>query len=395
MNSRLNDRDLSRGKPGRPAIPLSTQNELWARAAGRCEFRGCNELVFLDRLTQKRSNISAISHIVAYSPDGPRGDPVRSKKLEKDIANLILTCRKHGKIVDDRDKVAEYPEELLLEFKREHEERIRMLTEIKEDAQTHVLLVQAPIDECDFAIDQTKAFQAVLPKYPAEESAELIDLCGMPLPATADRFFPLMAQTLSDQVRALLRRRAGKPRIRTLSLFALAPVPLLVHLGRELGDIHQVDLYQKHRRGEGWAWKQEETADEFYEVTRPDSAGWEGPIALVLAISSEVNLSLAEAALGAPPLRYGIRANRPGLDFLVSRKRLEVFGYELRSLLADLREAHGHDQPVHVFAAVPAPVAIELGRSIKDFDPAFVIYEYDKKKRAYFPALTVNRRKDQ
>src|SRR5688572_9921496 len=111
------------GKRGRPSIPLSVQNELWARAAGRCEFRGCNEFVYLDPLTQKRSNLSAISHIVAYSPDGPRGDPIRSKKLERDIANLILTCRKHGKLIDDHDKVAEYPEELLLEFKREHEAR--------------------------------------------------------------------------------------------------------------------------------------------------------------------------------------------------------------------------------------------------------------------------------
>jgi hypothetical protein len=382
-------------KPGRPSIPLWVQNELWARAAGRCEFRGCNELVFLDTLTQKRSNISAISHIVAYSPDGPRGDPVRSKKLEKDISNLILTCRKHGKIIDDHDKVEEYSEELLLEFKREHEDRIRMLTEIKEDAQTHVLLVQAPIDGCDFAIDETRVFQALLPKYPAEETAVLIDLCPMSLSATADGFFPLMAQSLSDKVRALLGRRAGRPRIRTLSVFALAPVPLLVHLGRELGDIQQVDLYQKHRRGESWTWKEEETtAEEFYEVTRPESPELEGPIALVLAISGEVNIKKIEAALGEAPVLYGIRATEPGLDVLVSRKRLEVFGYELRKLLANLREAHGHDRPVHVFAAVPSPVAIELGRDIKDFDPEFEIYEYDKQTRSYFRALTVNRRKE-
>ena len=385
---------VTSGKSGRPSIPLSVQNELWARAAGRCEFRGCNELVFLDPLTQKRSNISAISHIVAYSPDGPRGDVFRSKKLEKDITNLILTCRKHGKVIDDHDKVDEYSEELLLEFKREHEDRIRMLTEIREDAQTHVLLVQAPIDGRDFAIDQTRAFQAVLPKYPAEETAELIDLCGMALPATTDGFFRLMAESLSDQVRTLLRRRPGKPRIRTLSLFALAPVPLLVHLGRELGDIQQVDLFQKHRRGEGWAWTHDEAAEEFYEVTRAEPDEQDGPLALVLAISSEVNMIQAEAALGTPPVRYAIHANKPGVDFLVSRKRLEVFGYELRSLLADIRRAHGHDRRVHVFAAVPAPVAVELGRSIKDFDPEFVIYEYDKKNRSYFPALTVNCRRE-
>lgn len=69
-------------KPGRPKFPVWLQNELWARAAGRCEFRGCNELLYLDQLTKKRSNVSAISHIVAYSPDGPRGHLLRSKQLQ-------------------------------------------------------------------------------------------------------------------------------------------------------------------------------------------------------------------------------------------------------------------------------------------------------------------------
>lgn len=381
-------------KPPRPVIPVAIQNELWARAAGRCEFRGCNELVYLDRLTQKRSNVSAISHIVAYSPDGPRGNPVRSKELQVDIRNLMLTCRVHGKIIDDRDKVAEYPEELLLEFKKGHEDRIRMLTEIREDAQTHVLLVQAPVDGRDFAIDETRAFQALLPKYPAEEKAELIDLSSVALPTTTDGFFPLMAQSLTEQVRPLLRRRAGKARIKTLSVFALAPVPLLVHLGYELGDIEYVDLYQKHRRGQDWTWKKEEALKEFYEVTRPENETTsEGPVALVLSLSYDVKHQEVSAAVGQNCRWYGIRAKEPGLDFLSSRERLEVFGYELRKLLPEVRDASGHDVPVHVFAAVPSPAAIELGRSVKGFDPAFVIYEYDKPSERYYPALTVNPRK--
>jgi len=381
-------------KGGRPSLPTALQNELWARAAGRCEFRGCNQLVYLDSLTQQRSNISAISHIVAYSPAGPRGDPVRSVKLQKDITNLILTCRKHGKIIDDRDKVGEYPEELLREFKREHEDRIRMLTEITPDAQTHVLLVQAPIDGCDFTIDETRAFQALLPKYPAEETADIIDLCGTALPATAESFFPLMAQSLTEQLRALLRRRPGKPRIKTLSVFALAPVPLLVHLGRELGDIQQVDLYQKHRQGESWAWKEEESAEEYYQVIRPADPGGAGEVALILSISGKVSTRQVEAAVGDSPVWYEIRANGAGVDFLASRKRLEVFGYEFRKLLAELREAWGNTRRVHLIAAIPAPVAIEVGRSIKGFDPAFLVYEYEKSSRSYFPALTVNSRKE-
>lgn len=380
-------------KPPRPTIPPTIQNELWARAAGRCEFRGCNELVYIDRLTQKRSNVSAISHIVAYSPDGPRGHPVRSKELQTDIRNLMLTCRAHGKVIDDRDKIAEYPEELLLEFKREHEDRIRMLTEIKEDAQTHVLLVQAPIDGRDFAIDETRVFQALLPKYPAEEKAELIDLSSMALPATAEGFFPLIAESLTRQVRSLLHRRSGKPRIKTLSVFALAPVPLLVHLGYELGDIEHVDLYQKHRRGqEDWTWKKEEALEDFYEVTRPENETSEGPVALVLSLSYDVKQQEVTAAVGQNCRWYGIRAKEPGLDFLSSRERLEVFGHELRKLLPEVRNASGHNVPVHVFAAVPSPAAIELGRRIKGFDPEFAIYEYDKLNERYVAVLTVNLR---
>jgi len=152
----------------RPTIPEQIQRELWARAAGRCEFRGCNKLLYKDSLTQKRANLAVISHIVAYSLDGPRGDVVRSQQLEKDISNLMLTCRDHGKIIDDKAREVEYPEELLREFKREHELRIRMLTEAKEDAQTDVLLLQVPIDRRTIIVDQAEAFRAILPKYPAQ-----------------------------------------------------------------------------------------------------------------------------------------------------------------------------------------------------------------------------------
>lgn len=128
-------------KLGRPKIPEQTVRQLWGQAAGRCEFRGCNKLLYRDDLTKLRSNLATLAHIVAFRPDGPRGDGIRSGQLETSISNLMLTCRDHGKIIDDKERVPEYPEELLIEFKREHEQRIRMLTESKEDAQTHVLLL--------------------------------------------------------------------------------------------------------------------------------------------------------------------------------------------------------------------------------------------------------------
>lgn len=390
------DEPKTPNKPRRPNLSGSLQNELWARAAGRCEFRGCNKLLYKDELTQAKSNLAVISHIVAFSPDGPRGHPTRSKELEKDICNLMLTCRKHGKVIDDRDRVAQYREELLVEFKREHERRVRMLTESKEDAQTHVVILQAPIDGRDVYINPTDAFRAILPKYPDDEEATLIDLSGMAVAVDTPGFFPMMTAAVDDQTKPLVRRRAGRARHNSLSVFAMAPIPLLIHFGHLLGDIGNVDLFQRHRGEQDWTWPESEEMAEFYEIYKPDLADVDGPprtIALLLSLSVRMARTRVEAALGEEPLYYEIRADAPGKDFLRSRRRLEVFGYEVRRLLDDLRDAHGHDQPVHVFAAVPSPAAVEFGRNIKDFDPPFEVYEYQKADRFYAPGLTINQRR--
>ncbi len=336
-------------KNTRPTIPEQIQRELWARAAGRCEFRGCNKLLYKDSLTQKRANLAVISHIVAYSPDGPRGDIVRSQQLEKDIKNLMLTCRDHGKIIDDKAREVEYPEELLREFKREHELRVRMLTEAKEDAQTHVLLLQVPIDKRTIMIDQAEVFHAILPKYPAEETATIIDLNGMAIATASEGFFPVAAQSITEQTRNYLRSRPDKRNIKNLSVFALAPVSLLIYFG-----------YLRRK------------------------------IALLLSVSNLVKRSEVEATLGEEPLVYEIRAEEPGLDFLKSRKRLERFGYETRTLLEFLRVTYNHAYEVHLFAAVPAPAAIEFGRHIQGHHPLFLVYEYQKAARIHLPALQVN-----
>lgn len=372
----------------RPSIPLAIQCELWARAAGRCQFRGCNTLLYKDELTQKRSNLGVISHIVSFSPNGPRGDAVRSKQLETDISNLMLTCRDHGKLIDDKAREAEFPAELLLAYKREHELRVRLATATAEDAKTHVLLLQVSVDSQDFFIDPAEAHRAIWPKYPAEEHPIVIDLSGSRLPAEGEAFFTLMAQSITQSIQAALSRRAGMPRIHSLSVFAIAPIPLLIHTGRCLGDIQQVDLYQRHRDTQDWKWKEDEDAEAFYEIVKPEAAVEpDCPIALVFSISGQISHELVSRAVAGRPAIYEIRARMIGRDFLRTRKRLELFSYEVRNMLVALQDALYQRKPIHVFAALPAPMAIEFGRNIKSLDTPFIIYEYEYSQHAYVPAL--------
>jgi hypothetical protein len=348
-------------------------------------------LLYKDELTQQRSNLSVISHIVSFSPDGPRGDPIRSRELEKDIRNLMLTCREHGKLIDDRAQISAYPEKLLLDFKHEHERRVRLATDNAEDMQTQVLLLQAPIDSHDITIDPVDAHRAIQPQYPVEENPTVIDLSGSRLPAEGEAFFALMAQSITQQIQEVLTRRAGTTRTHSLSVFAIAPIPLLIYAGRCLGDTQHIELYQRHRDTQDWIWKEDEEAQAFYEIVKSgEQATAAHPFALAFSISGLISHELIARSVGTEPCLYEIRAREPGRDFLRSRKRLELFSYEVRNAVVALRDAHYARKIIHVFAALPAPMAIEFGRHIKSLDTPFVIYEYENSKHAYVPALKIN-----
>lgn len=374
----------------RPAIPQYVQCELWGRAAGRCEFRGCNKPLYIDDLTQKRSNLGVISHIVAFSPEGPRGDPFRSKQLEKDIRNLILTCRNHGKLIDDKLQEVAYPEELLLAYKHEHELRIRLATANAESVQTQVLLLQVSVDNQDVVLNPSDVHRAIWPKYPIDEHPTVIDLSAARLAAEGEPFFAMMSQSISQQIQEVLARRAGTSRAHSLSIFAIAPIPLLIHAGRCLGDIQHIELYQRHRDTQDWIWKDEE-APSFYEhVTTGTETMGERPIALVFSISGDVSYDLVTRSVGVEPFIYELRVRKPSRDFLRTRKQLELFSYEVRNAIVALREAHYERKLIHVFAALPAPMAIEFGRCIKSLDTPFIIYEYENSKHTYAPAFKIN-----
>ena len=69
-----------------------TVSKLWAKSGGRCEYDGCNKLLYKDDLTSDEINRAYVAHIVAASPDGPRGDVVLSAKLVDDLSNVMLMC---------------------------------------------------------------------------------------------------------------------------------------------------------------------------------------------------------------------------------------------------------------------------------------------------------------
>lgn len=81
-------KQLATDNTKRPHIPKAVQTHLWLRAGGRCEFRGCNKILYEDNVTQDPINGAHIAHIVSWTEDGPRGDKVLSPLLANDVERL-------------------------------------------------------------------------------------------------------------------------------------------------------------------------------------------------------------------------------------------------------------------------------------------------------------------
>src|SRR3989344_7768968 len=125
---------------------------VWVRAGGRCEFKGWNEYLLIDSLTQEEANFSDRAHIIAVKKRWARGEnPLPSEKIN-DIGNLMLLCKKHHMLIDDGRLREKYPISLLLTYKKEHEDRIFRLTAIQEGNKTFVIRLKAKIDGESVAI---------------------------------------------------------------------------------------------------------------------------------------------------------------------------------------------------------------------------------------------------
>ncbi|GMV27611.1 MAG: hypothetical protein AMXMBFR58_36420 [Phycisphaerae bacterium] len=371
-------------------ISPSVKLALVGRAGGRCEYPGCNKRLDVDELTERDMNRSVFAHIVADSPKGPRGHATRSAELAQAITNLMLLCLDHHRLIDV-DAVEEHPEDLLLRFKREHEVRVANLLDMQATHKTKLVFVKANIGGRATVVSRDMARTAMLPLllYP-ERGDFTIDLTTLAVRDDEPQFWSFTAGEIVRQVRDALRASLGNPTPTSISVFALAPIPLLMVLGRALGDIASVHVFQKLRVPDTWAWQDApgEGGDGFTLDPPEDCAGDAPDVALVLSVSGVVH---DEEVLASPPgcvPIWRITASRPQADFVRTRGLLAQFAGLFRQALHDIRRVHGAGVRIHVFPAVPNSVAVECGKVLlPKADPAISVYDRNKNGPGWVFAL--------
>ena len=374
------------------SIPDKVRLEVWVKAGGRCQFHGCNKPLWRDDLTLKQMNRAYLAHIVADRPRGARGDPILSDQLKNKFSNIMLLCGDHHTLVDERP-VTKYTVDVLRQFKADHEHRIERQTHMQSGTRTEIVRFAARIrDRAAFVTVEQVQDTIAADRYPASEAGINIDLSTHQL-TEADEAYWETARVVIDNTIDLAIATGTGPTGHPLShasIFALGPIPLLVHLGKKIGDQLPADVYQRHRESESWAWRDLDDDGFNYTLIRPEPAEECSDVAVCLSLSGSVQMAEVERVVGADMATYVLTISNPRVDFLRAKDQLELFRVEWRRLLTEVREIHGPSVKIHLFPAVPNSIAVEAGRTLlPKSDPEIIVYDHDRDHGGFRRVMTV------
>jgi hypothetical protein len=376
----------------RKVIPDNIKLKLWVKSAGRCEFKGCNKPLWHNELTLSDGNFAENAHIIGSSKSGPRGNE-HSDVLQIEFSNLMLLCQSCHKEIDSN--LGKYSIELLRKWKIEHEDRIEMQTSYPEEIhKSTILTCTISIGSRITPINFEAIRNAMFPKYPKDHRGISISENDFDRNSNESEWQTFAENKIRRKIARELDENVDDSRIKHLSIFGIAPMPLLFYLGMCIGDTIPCDIYQSHRNIEEtsktWNWDNGNNYDTNFEIEYSKNVKSKR-VFLKLAISDFLPEEKYSNLIDAENAVYCLTIKEPTPHFLKHKNQLQVFSYEYRKLLNRIQYTHGKDCTIFILPAVSVAIAIECGRVILPTkDPIIYLCEYYNDKRGYKPVLRVN-----
>jgi len=378
----------------RPRVIQIDENrlQLWIRSGGICEMPGCGNVLWRDALTLKPGFYGEAAHIIGKKSSGPRGDKERSEKLAYSPDNLILLCRACHRHID-KDHPEDYPEESLLEFKKNHEIRVHRLLSIPEDRKRTVLIFKANIQKdqvVSIPFGQIQNFLLSEGPYYAEERGVAVDLTDKS-PPESDLDWKELRNRLEDNLKKELKPYLDGKRQEHFAVFAIGPIPLLITLGRGLPNALPIDLYQRCRTDHKWILGEKVSPGMTFTITTPKAPKNDRKkIALKLSVSGAISDESVSKALDEdlPIYTIQLQGGIPGMT--MAADDVKKFGVEFRKILSLIQESHGDDVNLHLFPAIPNALAVQCGISlVQKAHPPILIYDYNRALGGFQPTFNL------
>lgn len=358
---------------------------LYVRAGGRCQRRGCNVRLVEQPVSKQPGNYAERAHIVAFSTAGPRGHEGARPEDINGIDNLMLLCQPCHKEIDDFPD--RYPRSLLEDMKREHEVRVETVLDLAPENSSHIISFTAPIRGFQVAIPRGDAFDATQPRHPINGNATLIDMRNMKGVEEGSAFLEVGQSMIDNEIAAAYATGGFVEAAQHVSVFAIGPIPLLVYLGSRLGDKVPADLYQRHRDTEDWCWKSESDYPTVsYEFSQIADNGINAPVGVLISLSGSIDIATLPVNVRTRHTLYEITLaeQTPSPTFLNCRRDLIAFRRTWHDVQSHIAKVHGDAHPVSIFPAIPAPIAVAIGKDrLPKARPPLHIYDNDAAKGGF------------
>ena len=358
---------------------------LMGLCGGKCELRGCNNSVVEDMLTGDKSNFANYAHIIASSENGPRGNETLSNKLSNDENNIMVLCRNHHKEIDDFPE--KYPEELLKKMKKEHEDFIRDLMNIKKENTAIGIKYSFNIsDRVPKINDEDVKKCAFKQNYYCK--GDIINLSGSKADERKDSvIYELEKENIKMNFYQLIKPLLKKEYVEKIFLCAIAPQPLLIYLGVLFSDISNVEVQQLQREPiQEWYLGNED--DEKFDVNVIVPEKKNEKVALNISITANIDEDRIRAIVGEKCDIIKIESTIHGNDIIKNKSQLEKYNKKIREVFETIKDTYGRDCKISIFPAMPISIAIETGRCwMKKTHPNLIIYD---EKKGFKKALEIN-----
>lgn len=106
------------------AINERVRRMLLSRSGGYCMRPECHRDLFPLFETGEITSVEELAHIIGQKEDGPRGDRPLPLKQRDEYHNVLVLCPTCHTIVDKKETAHLFPDDLLLGWKAQHEEKI-------------------------------------------------------------------------------------------------------------------------------------------------------------------------------------------------------------------------------------------------------------------------------
>lgn len=373
---------LDEGRMGH-ASP-ETRVRVAALAANRCQFAGCGEDLTMHATTGKAGVYSYYAHIVAASPDGPRGHKTLSAQLADDPDNFLLLCDKCHRLVDKVDPDT-YKEDVLQRMRADSIGRVNRLLRTLRYKEVERLYILGNITGQMPHISDRDADEALWNaklRASTKDAESVFEFGRAHHSPHDDGYWLAVFKTLAYDVPTLQGRinglrNSGAPRP-PLSVFPLHGTSVLLLAGRLLGDMAGTHVFQPHRNKVGeheitrWSWPDDATPppSDKYKVsvlqTAPNGQTDEAVLLVSLTFGITVERLPAPAGLGGsltlPTVEISVE--NPNAQVIRHPDDLVLFGAAVDDALKILQDTW-KVKKVRLFIGAPTSAVLKVGQKLQ------------------------------